>query len=325
MKSRPEGRRGLAGLRNSCDGLSHADQRDAPHCHPTSQPSTLHPKSPSMPSIRHQIATHIRQLVGSDGAPLPPRADDGFFAQGSPGWRVHGDFTSMMIGGTSALLLQMLHPHALAGVWDHSKWQADSLGRLKRTAQFIGLTTYGDTARARASIAHVRHIHDRVHGHLPDGTPYSANDPATLTWVHIAGASRFLAAYVRYRDPAFPRASQDQYYAQSAQVARELGAADVPESVHAVNRYLRTVRPVLRADRRTREVARALLNQPAPNLAAAGMGRVMIDAAIDLLPDWAARMHGLSVPLARVPLVRAGAHGIGTVLRWALADGRRAT
>jgi len=271
-----------------------------------------------MQPLRQAIATRVRALVGSDGKAPPPRADDGFFAKGSPGWLVHGDFTSMMIGGTSALLLQMLHPQALAGVWDHSNWRVDALGRLKRTAQFMGITTYGDTARARASIAHVRRIHDRVYGALPDGTPYSANDPATLTWVHIAGASRFLAAYVRYRDPAFPRAAQDEYYAQSAQVARELGAADVPESVGAVERYLRAVRPRLRADARTRDVARALLNQPAPDLAAAGMGRVMIDAAIDLLPGWAARMHGLHVPLARVPLVRAGAHGIGTVLRWAL-------
>ena len=271
-----------------------------------------------MQPLRQAIATRVRALVGSDGKGLPPRADDGFFSKGSPGWLVHGDFTSMMIGGTSALLLQMLHPHALAGVWDHSNWRADPLGRLKRTAQFMGLTTYGDTARARASIAHVRRIHDRVHGALPDGTPYSANDPATLTWVHIAGASRFLAAYVRYRDPAFPRAAQDEYYAQSAQVARELGAADVPRNAAAVDRYLRMVRPKLRADSRTREVARALLDQPAPDLASAGMGRVMIDAAIDLLPGWAARMHGLHVPFVRVPLVRAGAHGIGTVLRWAL-------
>lgn len=274
--------------------------------------------------IRRQIASHVRALVGSDGKGPPPREDDGFFPKGSPGWLVHGDFTSMMIGGMSALLLQMLDPQALGGVWDHSNWREDALGRLKRTAQFIGVTTYGSTSHASAAIAHVRRIHDHVHGLLPDGTPYSANDPQTLTWVHIAGARQFLASYLRYKDPSFPRAAQDRFFAQTAEIARALGATDVPESRAAVEQYLRTVRPRLRADKRTREVASALLSTPAPNLAAEGMGRIMIDAAIDLLPDWAARMHRLGVAPLRLPLVRAGAQGVGLVLRWALSEGARA-
>lgn len=277
-----------------------------------------------MQPLRHYIATQARALVGSDGKGLPPREDEGFFPKGSPGWLVHGDFTSMMIGGTSALLLQMLHPHALAGVWDHSNFREDTLGRLRRTAQFIGGTTYGSTAHARARIAKVRRIHDHVHGHLPDGTPYSANDPETLTWVHIAGASQFLAAYLRYRDVALPSTAQDYYYVQTAEIARELGATDVPESRREVAAYLRRVAPRLRADARTRDVAAAMLGTSAPGLAAAGMRRIMLDAAIDLLPAWAARMHGLGVPLAMVPLVRTGARGAGAVLRWALSDGARA-
>src|SRR3546814_3700279 len=82
----------------------------------------------------------------------------------------------MMIGGVSALLLQMLHPGVLAGVWDHSNFRSDMLGRLRRTAQFISGTTYGSREQALALISRVKAIHDHVHGQLPDGTPYSAQD-----------------------------------------------------------------------------------------------------------------------------------------------------
>ena len=98
----------------------------------------------------------------------------------------------------------------------------------------------------------MRRIHDRVHGTLPDGTPYSANDPDTLTWVHVAGAQQFLAAYIRYRDPGLSRAAQDEYFAQTARVALELGATQCPQPRQAADRYLRAVRPQLRADERTR-------------------------------------------------------------------------
>src|SRR3546814_1166840 len=85
----------------------------------------------------------------------------------------------------SSDLLQMLHPGVLAGVWDHSNFRSDMLGRLRRTAQFISGTTYGSREQALALISRVKAIHDHVHGQLPDGTPYSAHDPDLLTWVHV--------------------------------------------------------------------------------------------------------------------------------------------
>src|SRR5207237_10791125 len=118
--------------------------------------------------------------------PVPPRppGDDGLFGPGSVGWKVHGDFPAMMMGGVAALLMQMLHPAALAGVWDHSNFRRDMQGRLRRTAQFIAGTTFGSTAHARQLIDRVRRIHARVDGVLEDGTPYTADDPEVLTWVH---------------------------------------------------------------------------------------------------------------------------------------------
>lgn len=270
--------------------------------------------------IRTTIRARIRQVFGSAEIDLTrPPGDDGLFGPGTPAWAIHGDLTSMMIGGVSALLLQMLHPLALAGVWDHSDWRRDRLGRLRRTAQFISLTTYGSTESAERVMAKVRSIHDRVEGNLPDGTHYSANDPELLTWVHVAEVDSFLRAHLRYKNPALPGADQDRYLADYALVARRLGATGVPESRAAIADYYRRVRPQLRYDARTREVAAALL---APSWRDPLVGPVMalsFQAGIDLLPDWAAVMHRRRSPTLAKPAIRAGARGMGTALRWALS------
>lgn len=269
--------------------------------------------------MRETLARRLRALVGSGSVDLSrPPGDQGLFGPGSPAWRVHGDFTAMMIGGISALLLQMLHPLALAGVWDHSNFRNDRLARLRGTARFIAATTFGSTAAAEAVIAQVRAIHDRVHGALPDGTPYDANDAALLTWVHVAEVDSFLRAYLRYRDPGMTPADQDLYLAQYAVVAERLGATDVPHSRAAIADYYAAVRPDLRFDHRTREVADALLERGEDAAVDAGM-RVAVAAAEDLLPPWAATMHGRHRSLLARPAIRAGAGTLGNVVRWAMA------
>src|SRR5699024_3489514 len=105
---------------------------------------------------------------------------------------------AMLVGGVGALLMQTLHPLALAGVWDHSNFRRDMLGRLRRTASFITGTTYGGRETADQLIDRVRRIHVPVVGTAPDGRPYSADDPGLLTWIHVAEMSSFLRAYQRY-------------------------------------------------------------------------------------------------------------------------------
>ena len=273
--------------------------------------------------LRRAIAGQVYALVGAGSRAIDldgPRGDAGLFGPDSASWKVHSDFNSMMIGGMSALLIQMLHPGALGGVWDHSNWRKDQLGRLRRTAQFIAGTTYGAKSQAEQLIARIRTIHDKVHGTLPDGTAYSANDPALLTWVHVVETHSFLRAYLRYRDPLLPVAEQDRYCAETAVVATKLGAGDIPQTRCELERYLRDVQPQLRYDARTREVSDNLLNSPAPTLATAAFGNLVRDAAIDMLPDWAAAMHGLHVAAPRRPAVRIGALAVGSMLRWAMRD-----
>ncbi len=249
-------------------------------------------------------------------APVPRRAD-GLFGPRSVAWRVHGDVTSMMVGGIASLLLQMLHPAVLAGVWDHSNFRTDLHGRLRRTARFIALTTYGGREEALAVIERVRGIHDRVGGILPDGTPYHANDPKLLAWVHVTEATSFLAAWRRYGEPGMSRADQDRYFAEMAEVGTRLGVDPVLRDASAAQRLITEGRAALRSDSRTREVRRFLLQSASRAPLAAPLQALGNQAAIDLLPDWARRMHGLPNPALARPILRAGTLGLAETLRWA--------
>lgn len=245
------------------------------------------------------------------------RSANGLFRPESVVWRVHGDVTTMMVGGVAALLLQMLHPAVLAGVWDHSKFRHDMLGRLRRTARFIAQTSYADRAEAEAAIARVRTIHHHVRGTLADGTPYRADDPRLLAWVHVTEAMSFLDGWIRYAEPAMSRADQDRYFVEFAYVAEALGADPVPHSRAEAQTLIAAMRGELRYDDRTREVARLLLEQPAPNLATKPFQAMTFAAAIDLLPGWARQMHRLPASSLAAPAVRLGTRGVAETLRWA--------
>jgi uncharacterized protein (DUF2236 family) len=287
-----------------------------------------YPRTAASPisSLRSLVTRPLKQAIAAEVVALfndrdrgerpVRRRPDGLFGPNAVAWRVHGDVASMLVGGVAGLLLQMLHPAVLAGVWDHSNFRADMHGRLRRTARFIALTTYGGRDEAEAVIARVRGIHDRVRGTLPDGTLYAANDPALLAWVHVTEASSFLAAWVRYAEPRMPGADQDRYYAEMAQMAAALGADPIPRSRAEARDLVQAMRPQMVCDARTREVAQLVLSQKAPSPMAEPLQTLTMQAGVDLLPDWARRMHGLSAPVSR-PLVRAGTLGIARTLRWA--------
>jgi len=276
-----------------------------------------------MAFLQRAIEAQVHRVVGfGEGATDldEPPGDPGLFGPGSAAWRMHSDFTAMITGGIAALFLQMLHPRALAGVWDHSRWREDTLGRLKRTAQFVGGTTYGGTAEAERLIAKVRAIHAHVHGTLPDGAPYSADDPDLLAWVHVTEMRCFLEARRRYGPGGLEAGDEDRYFAETAIVARKLGAAWLPETRADADAYLERMRPELRFDDRARQVGGALLRQSAPNPLVAPAGRLFLRAGIALLPDWAARMHGFERP-ALGPVSAWALRRLAGALRWAIRDG----
>lgn len=268
-------------------------------------------------SARAAIRRRITELFNDASRGERPilRRADALFAPDSVAWRVNGDIVTMMIGGVSGLLLQMLHPAVLAGVWDHSDFRSDMHGRLRRTAKFIAVTTYDHAEHGLAAIDRVRGIHDRIGGALPDGTSYCASDPALLAWVHVTEAISFLNAWIRYAEPHMPVADQDRYFAEMAVVADRLGAAPVPRDRASAEALIRSMRSALRADSRTREVAQLVLNQSVGAALTDAASGVVMQAGVDLLPDWARAMHGLKTPPA--PLVRVPAHALARTLGWA--------
>lgn len=273
--------------------------------------------------VRRALVKQVRSTFNdqSKGERPVPSSDDALFPPGSVIRRVHGDVTSMMVGGIAALLTQMLHPKALAGVWDHSDVHSDMLGRLRRTARFIATTTYAHRDDAMATIAKVNSIHDRVGGALPDGSEYRATDPWLLAWVHVAGAINFLDGWRRYAEPAMSRPDQDRYFAESGDIARLLHANPVPQSRAEAERLVREFRHELKADERTRAFRDLVLDAPVRSIAEAPVQHLVMNAAVDLLPGFARDMHGLSRPLLS-PLVRGGTYGIASTIRWAFAGER---
>ena len=275
--------------------------------------------------LRSRLARGITHLTSGSGPTLDyasPAGDPGLFGPDALCWKIHADFTSMMTGGISALLLQALHPLALAGVWDHSSFRTDILGRLRRTATFIAGTTFGNRHDALALIERVKRIHLGVTGTAPDGRPYRASDPALLTWVHVAEVSSFLTAHLHYVDPALPVAEQDQYLRETARIAEMLGAVDIPRSRAEIDAYLLAMRPELEASTRTREVVRILMNARAPSALMQPARTLMFNAGVDLLPPWAQEMLGFdSFAGMRRALVRPGIKLVAPVMRWALTNG----
>ncbi len=279
--------------------------------------------------VRANVAREIRRSLGVRGKPPPPPVTDpatSFLDPSGVARRVHADLPVMMIGGLSALFLQMLHPLTMAGVAEHSAYREDPIGRLHRTAQFVGATTYGSVGDAREAVARVQRVHRRVQGAAPDGRPYSAGDPGLLTWVHVAETSSFLAAAQRFGSRHLSAADADRYFDETAAVAVELGARDVPRSSAEVSTYFARIRPELSAGDQAIAARDFLLRGVARRPEERAVYSVVVGAAIGLLPRWARRSLRLpDPPLVDLMVVAPVARALSVGLRWAVPPPRSAS
>jgi uncharacterized protein (DUF2236 family) len=220
-------------------------------------------------------------------------ADDGYFGPASVTWRMHADLSGP-VSGLRSLLLQALHPLAMAGVDQHSQWRDDPGGRFASTSAYVLVTTYGDRSAARAVNERVRHIHEWVRGVDPvTGQPYEATDPALLIWVHAAQVDSGLAAAERYC-AAFSPAERDAYVAEMTAAAELVGipAGRAPASVAELDAYLDGVRPALATSQSTEDTSRYLLSMPDVETDLGDVWQVLAAAATSTLPDWARAMYG---------------------------------
>ena len=233
---------------------------------------------------------------------------------------VHGD-ASMFVGGLRSLLLQSLHPAAMAGVASHSDFRDDPWGRLAGTSTFLATTVFGTADDAQAAVDAVRTIHTRVRGTTPEGIAYAADDPDLLRWVHVAEIESFLVAHTRYGSAPLSPARADEYVAQTARVGRALGAVDVPETVAELEAAIESYRPVLRATPAALDAAQFLLREPPVPWTLRPGYTAVTTAAVELLPAWAIDELGLRRPgRAGVVVARGAGHAATRTIRWLLAD-----
>jgi uncharacterized protein (DUF2236 family) len=224
--------------------------------------------------------------------PVDP-ADDGFFGPGSVTWRLHADL-SAPVSGLRSLLLQALHPLAMAGVDQHSQWRDDPAGRFASTAAYVLTTTYGDRATARAAADRVRKIHEWVRGTDPvTGRPYAAGDPELLIWVHAAQVESGLTAARRYGAP-FSDTEADRYVAEMTASAELVGVPPgaAPASVAELDDYFEAVRPELVLSPAAADTAAYLTEMPAIEPELTDLWQVLAAASVASLPDWARDLYG---------------------------------
>jgi uncharacterized protein (DUF2236 family) len=272
---------------------------------------------------RVDLAKNVRRSIGIGKEPVAISTDpaQSYLPPDGVARAVHADLPSMLIGGIGALLLQTLHPLAMAGVAEHSHYPADPLGRMRRTAAFVGATTFGTVREAESAIAQVRRVHRRVSGIAPDGRPYSAADPELVTFIHAAEVSSFLESARRFGPHDLTPAHCDQYYEEMAPVAMALGAQWVPRSADEVDAYFRRLRPELYAGAQARQARDWLRRGVSRRPDERAIYAVLFSAAVSILPRWARAELDLAVPapldlvletMAVIPLSRALSAG----LRW---------
>lgn len=221
-------------------------------------------------------------------------------------WQVH-ESASMFVGGLTALLLQALHPAAMAGVGGHSGYKSDPWGRLQRTADYLAITTYGTVDAAEDTIARIRGIHSRVRGRDHLGRPYRASDPHLLRWVQIAETWSFLEAFQVYMTSPLSTAKADEYVAQTASVGARLGATGLPSDVAELNQQISEFRDELEATPQAREVAQFLVHTPPVSGVLRPAYGLISAGGLALLPQWAMQMLGLRWPGGRPTARRLGA------------------
>lgn len=248
-------------------------------------------KNFSVAQFRESIAKELRARVVGPNAnkrenEIMNSPGERWFAEDRPIRLVHGD-ASMFIGGLRALLLQSLHPLAMAGVANYSDYRKDPWGRLQRTADFLAATSFGPADEAQRIVNRVKAVHVKVNGVASDGRTYSATDPHLLKWVHIAEIDSFLHTYQKFSKAPLDQAGRDGYVKDAAFVARAVGVIDPPETEAQMRAMINSYRPELKSTRESRDATKYLLfKPPLPGAAKIAYWLLMV-ATVSTLPIWA--------------------------------------
>lgn len=273
--------------------------------------------------VRDKAAAGFRSIVSGepDGTPewvrqLSHGTDQGFFGPGSAAWTVHGSLPTL-VGGVRSLLMQALHPGALAGVDEHSRYEEDPLGRLAGTTQWLTVVTFGDTTMAERECARVRGMHRKVSGEYTNSRgekiDYSANDPDLLRWVHVAFTDSFLSTHLVWGGPI--PGGPDQYVREWAKAGELVGVENPPRSYAELKQQLRDFGPDMMGGERAERTAKFVRNAPLPLPAKAPYSVLYAGAAATMTDGQRALINVPKIPLSVIkPAVAAMLGSLGWVL-----------
>ncbi|POH59039.1 DUF2236 domain-containing protein [Arthrobacter glacialis] len=280
-----------------------------------------------MENVLSRWRRELRGTFSNNSAAIPQweldleqGSDGGYFGPGTAAWAVHGSMTTL-VAGIQSLLLQALHPGALAGVHDHSDYRSDPLGRLAGTIRWIFTVSYGDTTAAQNASAKVLRIHKYVQGTFTTNSGedrhYGANDPDLLRWVHLAFTQAFLATHQGYGGPI--PGGPDAYVADWAVAGALMQVESPPVTVQELRAQLAAYTPELRYDARVAETVSFIRNPPLPRSQQLGY-KVLFAAAVATLPPEYRELLRLHTPrLGPIPLpVRCPAKAVLAVVGWSL-------
>jgi uncharacterized protein (DUF2236 family) len=254
-------------------------------------------------SLRDDIRTAIEAVGGTHDEPEiydGPAGDPGL--TGGPdsiSWEINGDLASVSAAGMAAIVMEVLHPSVMAGVYTQSSYRTQPLRRAQNTLGYVLRTTFGSTEAATNVIERVKKVHARVNGTRPDGVAYRALEPDLIAWVHTCIPWAIMEAYSKYRRP-LSAAEKSQYLKEQAPIGRLGGADWVPESVDELDAFVARMRPLMSFNEQTREFVDFLsgdagaLYQASPREQL--FNRLGIAGSMMLMPKWARHLTGTYQP-----------------------------
>jgi uncharacterized protein (DUF2236 family) len=273
------------------------------------------PSGSLLDRCRERVIASTQDLFSHGDYPLAGtlayRGDPGLFGPGSATWSIVGD-TSVFVGAIRALLLQAAHPEVAAGVFEHSRYRYDPLGRLTRTESYVTATSFGAMPEVEAAVARVRRRHGPIQGLSHRGMPYDASDPELDAWVHNSLTDSFLAAFRVYGSRPCPEALADGYVSEQVRVGRLLGADPLPKTAAALTTWVST-HPWLGPSPGSIDALRFLRRPPLPLGARSAYG-LLFRAAVATLPERVRKIIDVPARPGDLQLGRASVHA----LRWAL-------
>ena len=214
-----------------------------------------------------------------------PLGDPGLFGPRAVVWQVHANFSAMMVGGLSSLMIQALHPRALAAVWDHSNFRHQLKARLGRTALFVAATTYGGVELATRHIHRVNAIHAKIRGVDLKGQAYCANEPHLIRWVHLVETISFLNAYQHLSLHPLSPSECDRYIVEMNKVGEMLGATNLPSTFSGARQAMTQYEPELVFDQRTRETLQSIESYSV-DLTEKPFFALILSSSFDIVPTW---------------------------------------